>query len=121
MSEANPLWPVCHRGEIWTANLGDPPIRHWVVILSIDGRNLSRHIDSVLFVPFSSRGIEGHSVIRIDAGESGLPGPSWLKCYFINTVRKTQLVERLPRPLSNRRMREVSLAVRRAIDPDAPF
>lgn len=121
MSDANPPWPACRRGEIWTVYLGDPPIRHWVVILSVDRRNLSRHIDSVLVVPFSSRGIEGPSVIRIEAGESGLPGPSWLKCYFINTVRKSQLRERLPRPLSSRRMREVCLAVRRAIDPDAPL
>ena len=121
MSDAYPLWPVSHRGEIWTANLGNPPIRHWVVVLSVDARNLSRHIDSILVVPFSSRGVEGPSVIRMEPGESGLPDVSWLKCYFINTVRKAQLVERLPRPLSNRRMRDVCLAVRRAIDPDAPF
>jgi hypothetical protein len=57
----------------------------------------------------------------MEPGESGLAGPSWIKGYFINTIRKTQLIQRLPRALSQRRMREVCAAMRRAFDPDAPL
>jgi hypothetical protein len=38
----------------------------------------------------------------------------------MNTIRKTQLIERQPRPLSERRMREVCAMIRRSFDPDAP-
>jgi hypothetical protein len=51
----------------------------------------------------------------------GLPGPSWLKGHFITTLKKSLLGERLPRPLSAVRMRQVSLAIQRAFDPDSPL
>ncbi|MBZ5701481.1 MAG: type II toxin-antitoxin system PemK/MazF family toxin [Acidobacteriia bacterium] len=109
------------RGEIWTANLGNPPQRHWVLVVSLDARNLSDRIDSVLIIPFGSAGSPGPTTLRLEPGESGLPGPSWLKGHFIATLPKARLLERQPRVLSNRRMHEVCAMIRRAYDPDAPL
>jgi mRNA-degrading endonuclease toxin of MazEF toxin-antitoxin module len=99
--------------------LGNPPVRHWILIVSLDSRNLSERLDSVLIVPFSSNGADAPTTLRFEAGETGLPGPSWLKGHFITTLKKSLLKERLPRPLSAMRMRQVSLAIQRAFDPDA--
>ena len=107
------------RGEIWTAQLGNPPVRHWVLVVSLDQRNQSDRVDSVLIVPFGSQGAEGPTTLLFDAGETGLPGPSWLKGHFIGTVKKSLLGERLPRPLSATRMRQVSLIIQRSYDPNA--
>jgi hypothetical protein len=38
---------------------------------------------------------------------------------LIQVALKVRLHERLPRPLSHRRMKEVSIAIRRSFDPDA--
>ena len=46
--------PFPRRGEIWSANLGTPPVRHWVLIVSLDARNSSDRIDSVLIVPLAA-------------------------------------------------------------------
>ena len=100
--------------------LGNPPVRHWVLIVSLDSRNRSERADSVLIVPFGSQGAEGPTTMRLDPGETSLPGPSWLKGHIINTLKKASLGERLPRPLSAARMRQVSLVIRRAFDPDSP-
>jgi mRNA-degrading endonuclease toxin of MazEF toxin-antitoxin module len=101
--------------------LGNPPARHWVLIVSLDSRNLSERVESVLVVPFGSQGAEGPSTLRLEPGETGLPGPSYLKGHFITTLKKTLLGERLPRLLSRSRMHQVSQAIRRAFDPDAPY
>jgi len=108
------------RGEIWIADLGDGK-RHWCVIVSLDSRNRSERSSTVLLVPFSSSGWEGPTTLRFDPGESGLPAGSYLKCHYITTLNKSQLIERVGRPLSARRMREVTLAIRRSFDPDAPW
>lgn len=100
--------------------IGNPPVRHWVLIVSLDGRNLSERIDSVLFVPFGSIGAEGPTTMRLEPGETGLPAPSWLKGHFIGPVKKSLLRERLPRALSAARMRQISVMIRRAFDADAP-
>jgi|SRR5579871_3961530 len=100
--------------------LGSPPVRHWVVIVSLDSRNLSERIDSVLAVPFGSRGAEGPTTLLFEPGETGWPSSSWLKGHFITTLKKSVLGERLPRPLSAARMRQVTLAIQRAFDPDSP-
>ena len=113
--------PTPKRGEIWAANLGDPPHRHWVVVVSLDSRNSSERVDSVLVVPFGSYGIEGPTVLKFEPGESGLPQTSYLKGHFITTLPKSRLVEPLPRPLSSTRLRQLCLAIRRAFDPDAPW
>jgi mRNA-degrading endonuclease toxin of MazEF toxin-antitoxin module len=100
--------------------IGSPPARHWVLVVSLDSRNMSDRVDSVLIVPFASQGVEGPTTLRLEAGETGLPGPSWLKGHFVTTLKKSLLGERLPRPLSATRMRQVSLAIQRAFDPDSP-
>jgi mRNA-degrading endonuclease toxin of MazEF toxin-antitoxin module len=108
------------RGEIWRADLGDGR-KHAVVIVSLDGRNLSDRATSILVVPFGSYGIEGPTVLRMEPGESGLPEPSFLKAHFIQVLAKARLIDKLPRVLSLARWREVVLMIRRAVDPDAPY
>jgi len=44
-----------------------------------------------------------------------------MKGHFITTLKKSLLGERLPRPLSGVRMRQVSLAIQRAFDPNSPL
>ena len=107
------------RSEIWYANTGGK--RHAVVIVSLDQRNASERIGSVLAVPFGSYGAEGPTSKRMEAGESGLPEPSFLKAHFTTVVDKKDLVERLPRKLSQHQMRELVAMINRAIDPDAPY
>lgn len=106
------------RGEIWYAQTGGK--RHALVIVSLDSRNASERVTSVLAVPFGSYGGEGPTAMRFEPGETGLPEPSFLKAHFISVIDKGLLVERL-RVLSDRRMREVVAMVNRAIDPDAPY
>lgn len=113
--------PLPRRGEIWTANLGNPPIRHWVLIVSLDQRNLSPRTESVLIVPLSSGGPEGATVIQLPPGETGLPGPSFVKGHFMQVLAKRALLMQERRILSATRMREIALAIRRSFDPDAPW
>lgn len=113
--------PLPRRGEIWTANLGNPPIRHWVLIVSLDQRNLSERTESVLIVPLSSSGPEGATVIQLPPGETGLPGPSFVKGHFMQVLGKRTLITQERRMLSATRMREVAMAIRRSFDPDAPW
>jgi len=101
--------------------LGDPPKTHWVLVVSIDARNTSERVDSVLIVPFGSAGAEGPTTLRFEPGETGLPAASYLKGHFITTVKKSRLRQRSPRALSSKRMREVATMIRRAFDPDAPW
>jgi mRNA-degrading endonuclease toxin of MazEF toxin-antitoxin module len=107
------------RGEIWYANTGGK--RHAVIIMSLDQRNISDRTNSVLAVPFGSAGAEGPTAMRMEPGETGLPEPSFVKAHFISVIEKNLLIERLPRVLSARRLREVVAMINRAIDPDAPF
>lgn len=108
------------RGEIWRADLGDGK-KHAVVVISLDGRNLSDRASSVLVVPFGSYGVDGPTVLRLQPGETGLPEPSFLKAHFIQVLPKERLFDRLPRTLSAVQLPEVVAMVRRAIDPDAPY
>ncbi len=108
-----------HRGEIWRAHTGGK--RHTVVIVSLDERNQSERVGSVLAVPFGSYGAEGPTSRRMESGETGLPEPSFLKAHFIQVIEKKDLIDKLPRALSRRQMREPVAMVNRAIDPDAPF
>ena len=113
--------PFPRRGEIWSANLGTPPVRHWVLVVSLDARNSSDRIDSVLVVPFGSGGAEGPTALRLESGETGLPQTSYLKGHFITTLPKARLIAREARSLSDSRMREVVTLIRRAVDPAAPY
>ncbi len=92
-----------------------------MVIVSLDERNRSERVDSVLAVPFGSYGAEGPTSRRMEPGETGLPEPSFLKAHFIQVIEKKDLIERLPRVLSHRQMRQLVAMVNRAIDPDASF
>jgi len=105
------------RGEVWLANFGNK--KHAVVVLSLDARNKSDRVNSVLAVPFGSYGGEGPTTKRMEPGETGLPEPSFLKAHFIQVIPKDAFLERLPRQLSSRQMREIVAMVNRAIDPDA--
>ena len=109
------------RGEIWVAHLGDAPRRHWVVIVSLDSRNLSDRASSILAVPFGSYGAESPTTMELAPGETGLPGPSFLKGHFVSVLEKSALIERASRVLSNARMKQVVDMIRRALDPDAPW
>ncbi len=111
--------PKPKRGEIWKANTGGK--KHAIVIVSLDQRNLSERASSVLAVPFGSSGAEGPTSKSMSPGETGLPEPSYLKAHFISVVEKKSLIEKLPRVMSNKQMRELVAMINRAIDPDAPF
>jgi mRNA-degrading endonuclease toxin of MazEF toxin-antitoxin module len=75
----------------------------------------------VLIVPLSSSGPEGATVVPLSPGETGLPSPSFVKGHFIQSFPKRGLLDRERRVLSNTRMREVVMAIRRSFDPDAPW
>lgn len=112
--------PAPRRGDIWTAYLGDGRQRHWVLIVSLDARNQSDYAQTVLAIPFASRITESPTTLVLPPGETGLPGPSCLRAHFINTIAKKDLIERLPRALSGRRLREMCVLIRRSFDPSAP-
>ena len=109
------------RGEIWTAQLGSAVQRHWVVVVSVDSRNLRDRTSSILVVPFASVGRPGPTVAELPPGETGLPGVSYLKAHFIQVLEKTALFERQRRTLSATRMKQLVEMIRRAVDPDAPW
>lgn len=119
-NEHRPILPTPRRGEIWTAYLGESRQRHWVLIVSIDPRNLSDRAETVLTVPFASRIAEAPTTIVLQPGETGLPGPSCLRGHFITMLPKKLLIQRQPRSLSGRRMREICALIRRSYDPEAP-
>jgi len=75
----------------------------------------------VLIVPLSSSGPEGATIVPLPPGETGLPGPSFVKGHLIQSFPKRALHDRDRRVLSNTRMREVVMAIRRSFDPDAPW
>jgi hypothetical protein len=62
------------RGEIWTALLGSPAVRHWVLVVSLDSRNVSDRVDSVLIAPFGSHGADGLTTLRFEPGETDCQG-----------------------------------------------
>jgi mRNA-degrading endonuclease toxin of MazEF toxin-antitoxin module len=92
-----------------------------VVVVSLDERNASDRVTSILAVPFGSAGREGPTSLRLEPGETGLQGPSYLKAHFISVIEKKDLIEPLPRAMSHRRMRQLVAMINRAIDPDAPY
>ena len=75
----------------------------------------------MLIVPLSSKGPEGATVIEIAPGETGLPGPSFVKGHYMQVLSKRALLSQERRILTGTRMREIVLAIRRSFDPDAPW
>lgn len=113
--------PKPRRGEIWTAHLEDAPKRHWVLVVSLDDRNLSNNTSSILVVPFGGYGEEGPTTISLPPGETGLPESSFLKAHFIQVLQKKNLLDPQRRMLSSTRMRQVVEMIRRSVDPDAQW
>jgi mRNA-degrading endonuclease toxin of MazEF toxin-antitoxin module len=91
------------------------------MIVSLDARNASERVESILIVPFGSAGAEGPTTMKLEPGETGLPSVSYLKGHFVSVMNKSRLLQRQPRALSQSRMREVAAMIRRAFDPDAPW
>lgn len=118
---ARPVRPYPRRGEIWSANLGAPPVRHWVLIVSLDARNAGERAGSALVIPFGSSGSASPTTLLLEPGETGLPAPSYLKGHFITTLPKDRLLRREGRVLSSSRMRQVVQMICRSFDPDAPY
>ncbi|MGH9743893.1 MAG: type II toxin-antitoxin system PemK/MazF family toxin, partial [Candidatus Acidiferrum sp.] len=86
-SSLRPKLPAPRRGEIWTAYLTVPVgQRHWVLIVSLDERNLSDNAFTVLVIPFASRIADSPSTLVLAPGETGLPGVSCLRGHFITTL-----------------------------------
>lgn len=115
--------PSPRRGEVWTTSeYGEPPKQRFVVVVSLDARNQNKLSESVLVVPFYSQlGHEGsRTTLRLSPGETGLSQVSELRGHFIAPLKKSMLRERFGRPLSDRRLRQLCLAIRRSFDPDAP-
>jgi len=67
--------------------LGSPPVRHWVLVVSLDSRNLSERVDSVPIVPFGSQGAAGPTTLPCDLipAKRDCQGPSWLRGHLIDT------------------------------------
>ena len=107
------------RGEIWQGEVGGK--KHTFVIISVDERNLSERVTSVLGIPFGSYGAAGPTALRMEPGETGLPEPSFLKAHFIQVIEKRSLTTKLPRTFSRRQMKTLVAMVQRAIDPDALY
>ncbi len=75
----------------------------------------------MLIAPLSSKGPQGATVIEIAPGETGLPGPSFVKGHYMQVLSKRAQLSQERRILSGTRMREIVLAIRRSFDPDAPW
>ena len=60
-------------------------------------------------------------MIEIAPGETGLPGPSFVKGHYMQVLAKRALLSQERRVLSATRLREIVLAIRRSFDPDAPW
>jgi mRNA-degrading endonuclease toxin of MazEF toxin-antitoxin module len=101
--------------------LEDALKRHWVLVVSLDSRNLSDRASTILIVPFGSSGMEGPTTILLSPGETGLPEVSYLKAHFIQVLQKKSLLDPQRRTLSSNRMRQVVDMIRRSVDPDAPW
>jgi mRNA-degrading endonuclease toxin of MazEF toxin-antitoxin module len=108
------------RGQIWSANIGEPPSQHWVVIVSSDTRNQQPNVDTILVVPFSRKLRKGPTTAILEPAETGLPHTSCLRAHFIQPLSKSRLREMHPRGVSEERMADLCLRIRRSFDPDAP-
>ena len=74
--------------------LGNPAVRHWVLVVSLDSRNMSDRVDSVLVVPFGSQGADGPTTLRFEPGERAARA-TLAEGHFITTLKKSLLGERV--------------------------
>jgi mRNA-degrading endonuclease toxin of MazEF toxin-antitoxin module len=99
------------RGILYWARLDK---RRPVLVLSINARN-ERAADLIV-VPCSTTLREAPTHVRLSRGEGGVPQTCMLKCEQITTLSKEDLdTTALGSPLGGARLREIELAVMRAI------
>jgi mRNA-degrading endonuclease toxin of MazEF toxin-antitoxin module len=105
------------RGEVWLAYTpgqpGDPHQPRFVLVVSADVRNRAR--DHVIVAPIFSTGILGPTRLVIPAAGSGLRYDSVLFCEELTTIDKAFLAEGPRGRVSHSLLRQVVVAVRRAI------
>lgn len=112
------------RGEIWTVALPnqptDPHTPRPAVIISTDVRN--RLAGDVLVVPLSSTLRQLPTHVFLPAGIGGQLSDSMAKCEHITALDK-RFLDRGPLgdPLPENLMREIVLAVRRAVGEPIPW
>jgi mRNA-degrading endonuclease toxin of MazEF toxin-antitoxin module len=99
------------RGSLYWAHLDK---RRPVLVLSINARN--ERAGDLIVVPCSTTLREAPTHVRLGRGEGGVPHPCMLKCEQITTLPQEDLdATALGSPLSGTRLREIELAVMRAI------
>jgi mRNA-degrading endonuclease toxin of MazEF toxin-antitoxin module len=99
------------RGSLYWARLDK---RRPVLVLSINARN--ERAGDLIVVPCSTTLREAPTHVRLSRGEGGVPQACMLKCEQITTLREEHLdTTALGLALSGARLREIELAVMRAI------
>lgn len=99
------------RGSLYWARLDK---RRAVLVLSINARN--ERAGDLIVVPCSTTLREAPTHVRLARGEGGVPQTCMLKCEQITTLLQDELdPDALGSPLSGARLREIELAVMRAI------
>ncbi len=99
------------RGSLYWARLDK---RRPVLVLSINARN--ERAGDLIVVPCSTTLREAPTHVRLARGEGGSPQACMLKCEQITTLPQDDLdTTALGSPLGGNRLREIELAVMRAI------
>jgi mRNA-degrading endonuclease toxin of MazEF toxin-antitoxin module len=99
------------RGSLYWAHLDE---RRPVLVLSINARN--ERAGDLIVVPCSTTLREAPTHVRLSRGEGGVPQSCMLKCEQITTLSQEDLdASALGAPLGGARLREIELAVMRAI------
>ena len=99
------------RGSLYWAHLDK---RRPVLVLSINARN--ERAGDLIVVPCSTTLRDAPTHVRLSRGEGGVPQACMLKCEQIATLREEDLDSlALGSPLGGPRLREIELAVMRAI------
>jgi mRNA-degrading endonuclease toxin of MazEF toxin-antitoxin module len=99
------------RGSLYWAHLDK---RRPVLVLSINARN--ERAGDLIVVPCSTTLREAPTHVRLGRGEGGAPQACMLKCEQITTLPQEDLDSTpLGSPLGGARLREIELAVMRAI------
>ena len=102
---------MIHRGRLYWATLDK---RRPVLVISPDARN--ERASDIIVVPCSTRLRFAPTHVALRKGEGGVPHPSVLHCEQIATIRTAELDAIALGPhLSTPRIREVELAILRAI------
>ena len=99
------------RGNLYWTRLDK---RRPVLVLSINARN--ERAGDLIVVPCSTTLREAPTHVRLSRGEGGVPQACMVKCEQITTLVQDDLdTTALGSPLAGARLREIELAVMRAI------